>query len=957
MKQINRRLLIGIIVLAMATVGGIYALHRYQLYRNAGGLAKLARLRLTEGRKAEAMELFSRYVFFRPNDADAHAELARLVLEETPLTEINRRDVGRVYNVLETAVRKNPDDDELRQRLAEFLLWMGRPGDAKQHLQVLLARAPALDQLAKADNPTEADNAEDGAEADGDSSAKEEAKPQRLDPVAIRVMLSRSLAGAGNFDEAMNIAAELIGFNVSNRTFDPQRNPVPGASEAYIILATIMDEKLNDPETTTTVLEQLVRNNPKEPAGWLAMARWNRHRGDLKAAARSAGKAMELTPDDPVPLMVACEVALGSRDFERAAELSRAGLERFPNDDRVYRTVAAVEMQRQNPDEAILLLRQGLVKMPDNPALLMMLADAVFQKGDIPEVETIITRLQSRLGNTNPMVTLLEARVLLSRQRWLQAKQKLEELRPLVAESAEVTRQVDLYLGQCFEQLGQFDEQLEANRRVLSEDVTSLAARVGAAAALSAAGKTEEALQEFEMVASAFAPERLASFPQVWTPLLQLRVSEQMKRPAADRDWSRVDGLIDQLQESKDISDSQLALIRADVLVRKDETDAAIALLAKSAKTAPGDAQIRSSLAVLSLRTKGAEAARAVLDGVPEELRDNPGILLVDAQIAAREPGKEAAARLAEIEQRALTLPFDQAGRLLSGLASIQLGMGKRADAERLLTLLLEKTPDDLRARSTLFELAREEGTYEKARAAADWIAKVSGATSPQSRLAEASVQILAVRDSQRAKIRRNQTRFELSADERTRLDEARNLLIEAENDRPGMFQIQQRFAEIDSLKGDIPSAIDRLQRAVRLSPANPVLVRQLVSLLYASNRVDEAQRTLEALGPDGLDGLERISAEMEMRSGKFDEAVALAERSVSSDSKDASDLLWLGQLLERSGKQEQAGEVLERAVAAAPERMDAWLALFSHQLAIGKRSIAEKVLVRAAERLPEPDR
>ncbi|NDC63086.1 MAG: hypothetical protein EBZ59_03675 [Planctomycetia bacterium] len=945
MKQVNRRLLIAIVLLSAAAVGSVYALHRFQLYRNAGGLAKLARLRLAEGRKTEALELFSRYVFFRPNDGEAHAELARLVLEETPLTEINRRDITRVYNVLESAVRKNPDDDELRERLAEFLLWMGRHGDAKNHLQLLLGKASLSDPPA-AESDTSA----------GDESAEDAEKP-KLDPVAIRVMLARALAGSGDFDEAVNVAAELVGFNVSTREFDPDRKPFPGASEAYLILATIMDEKLKDPEATTTALEQLVRNNPDEPQGWLAMARWTRHRGDLKAAARSAAKAMELSPDDPVPLMIACEVALASQDFERAAELSRKGLEQFSSDDRMYRTGAAVALQLQKPDEAIALLQRGLEKLPDSPPLLMMLADAVLQKGDIPQVESIVSTLRSRVGDSNPMVNLLEARVLMAKQHWLQAKQKLESLRPLVAESAEATRQIDLFLGQCFEQLGQFDEQLEANRRVLNDDVTSLAARVGAAAALAASGKTEEALEEFELVASSFPPERLATFPQVWSPLLQLRVAAQMKRPESDRDWSQVDGLIDQLQESKDISDTQLALLRADVLVRKEETDSAIALLAKAVQASPADAQLQSASALLSLRVRGANAGRAILDAVPQALRDEPAILLVDAQIAARESGDAAAERLAEIERRVGELPPERSSRVLSGLASIHLGMGRRKDGERLLGRLLEMTPDDLRARLTLFELAREEGNVDKARVAADWIAKVSGSASPQARLAEASVHILSVRDSQKAKVRKTQTRLKLAPEERASLEEARNLLIEAENDRPGLFQIQQRFAEVDSLRGDVPAAITRLQKAVRLSPSNPVLVRQLVSLLYASNRVEEAQKTLEDLGPDGIDGLERISAEMELRSGRFDDAVALAQRSVSAASQDPGDLLWLGQLLDRSGKQEEAGDLMERAVKAAPERSDAWLALFAHHFSAGRNSIADSVLARAERSLAEPDR
>jgi Tfp pilus assembly protein PilF len=112
----------------------------------------------------------------------------------------------------------------------------------------------------------------------------------------------------------------------------------------------------------------------------------------------------------------------------------------------------------------------------------------------------------------------------------------------------------------------------------------------------------------------------------------------------------------------------------------------------------------------------------------------------------------------------------------------------------------------------------------------------------------------------------------------------------------------------------------------------------------------------LASLGPDTA-GLERLSAEVEMRSGKFDDAVALAERTVAADSTNADELLWFGQLLERSGKREQAAEIVERAVAAAPERPETWLTLCSLQLAQGKRKAAEQTLDRAADKLTGPQR
>jgi Flp pilus assembly protein TadD len=68
----------------------------------------------------------------------------------------------------------------------------------------------------------------------------------------------------------------------------------------------------------------------------------------------------------------------------------------------------------------------------------------------------------------------------------------------------------------------------------------------------------------------------------------------------------------------------------------------------------------------------------------------------------------------------------------------------------------------------------------------------------------------------------------------------------------------------------------------------------------------------------------------MELRSGRLDEAVSLAERSVTADSRNPQDLLWLGQLLERAGRRDQAGRWFEQAVEVGPDRAETWLSLLN---------------------------
>jgi tetratricopeptide (TPR) repeat protein len=938
-KRVNVKLLLALVATAVVAVGGVYFLRKFQVSRNAGGLAKMARQRLEEGKAAEALQIFQRYVGLRPEDSAAYAEYAELLLQKTEVPEATRADLSRAYNVLEEAVRRNPTNAKLRARLAQFQLRIGRFADAREHLEVLRGSDPATNAAAPS---TEADAAKD-PHAD------------LTKPSTVALMLARSYMGIGEFERAAALAGELVGYDLESRSFDDAAHP-EAPTDAYIVLAALLYEKLEAEDKANGVLEQLVKVKGDDVQAWLAMCRWHRQRGDIAAATKDAERALEIAPDDPDALFNAFELALAAADLPRAEDLAKKARDKFPDDERGYRGLAAVYLQQGRPQDAEQVLRDGVAALPGRASLLLMLADTLLQRNELEEATQTIARVKESFGQTSPAVSLFESRILIAEQKWLAAKQKLQALRPLVAGSDDLTRQVDLYLGQCAEQLGEFDEQLEANQRVLSDAPSSLPARVGAASALMAAGKPDEALEEFETIAAGIPREKLPGIPQVWLPLLQLRVATQARLPAESRDWSKIDALLDSLQQAPEVSSSQMALLRADILLRKGELDAAASVLAKAAEADVANPQIAAARVTLALRRQGPAAGRELLAALPAEVAGNPVVLTIDAQVAASE-GKEAArTAFTRIEERAKQLPDEAAGRLLSQLASLSLALGDRDAAERLWHEAAVKQPEDLQARSALFDIAADSGDVAKAEAAAEALAKVAGEKSPQGRVAMAAVGILAVRKALASRQEAGGAMPEMTPQERERLDASRNLLIEAENQRPGWNRIQSMFAEIEGLKGDVSSAIERLQRSVSLGPTNPAVMRQLVSLLYATNRIEEARLALASLGPDNA-GLERLSAEVEMRAGKFDDAVALAERTVAAESKNADELLWFGQLLERSGKREQAVEIVERAVAAAPERPETWLTLCSLQLAQGKRKAAEQTLDRAADNLSGPQR
>ena len=948
MKRINLKFLLILVTALVVGIGGIYFLRRFQVSRNAGNLAKMAKERLAEGKAAEAIALYGRYIGLRPEDDEAYAEFAKLMLGRAEAPDATRNDMARAYNTLESAVRRSPENDDLRRRLAEFQIRIGRAIDAREHLAVLRERLEAgqIKDTPPADDTAQANDAEKADDAEKDR--------RPLDASLIQLLTARSLMGSNDFEDAAKSVAEMVGFNMKTRSFDADSNRT-APTEAYIILGAILEEKLDDKAAASLILERLVEDQAEDVQAWLARSTWHRQRGDLAAAGADVDKAIELEPENVNCIFAGFELALARKDFEAAGVLAQRGRDTNPRDERAYRGLASVALQRGDLAEAEQVLLDGIEQLPGKASLLLMLADTLLQQNKLDEVGQAIARITELYGPSSPAVGLLEGRLLVAQGKWADAKNRLELVRPQVAGSPELVRQVDLYLGQCHAQLDEFDAQLDVNRRVLSEDPTSLAARAGTAAALASAGKPEESLVEFEAIAAALPAERLASVPQVWYPLLQLRMQQQAKRPVEQRDWSGVDSLLDTLQESTDVTPTQISLLRADVLVRKGEIESARELL--EAASTEGGPQVWAALVTLVLRSAGGDEAAKVLARVPADIAKTAAMLTVRAQVAARRWDSGGKDELAAVEKEVGDLGDEEAANVLATIATVNLNIGDTAAAEQAWREVAKRRPADIRAREAVLELVMNQGDLEKAKEAAAAVAKVAGPSSARSRVADAGLRIFEVRSSQKKRQQAGDSDAALTADEKRSLDEARNLIIEAENDRPGWSQIQTLFAEIDTIRGDIPAAIDRLKKAVSLGPVNPAVTRRLVALLYSMNRLDEAQQTIATLGEEGEQGSDRLTAEMELRAGKVDEAITLAERSVKADSTNPDDLLWLGQLLDRSGKPDRAGEVLTRAAEAAPERSDVWLALFAHQVASGKKQGAERTLEKATALIDEPQK
>ncbi len=949
MRQINIKLVLILTLVAVLGGAGIFALNRLMVSRNAGSLLTRAEAAVEKGERNEALQLLSRYVEMRPDDAEAYSLYSELLLEAAQSPGAGRSDFSRAYSSLETAVRKDPNNLFLRQQLARFQIFINRPGDAREHLLVL------RDRIGKASAET--------PEADGDpESPQVETEPREtgkklLSPGEIDVLLARALAGTARFDEAADVLAERIGYDRSAKTFSvPVNEAEKGNTDAYILLALILDDEIRSTSEAEAILSRLVEVNADDARAWLAMKGWHAQRGDAQAAAEDVLKAIEVAPDDLEALLASFELSLERRQMDEAGRAVARAAELYPAEERVVRAAAMLALRQGDRPEAIEVLKQGLERMPGQVSLLMMLADTYLQIGEIEQTDETVKQLTAVSGDSNPAVGLLQARLSMARMRWREAQQQLETIRPMANPSSDIVRQIDLYLGQCYEKLGQIDRQLEANQRVLSDDPNSIAARVGAAAALSSSGRKEQARAEYEVIFNAMAPDDVSAFPQIWNPLLQLRIDEQLALPSEDRDWTRTDELVELLGGSPRINDAQIAILRADVLVRKEQPDAAIALLREGLSRDPSSEPLLGALVTLLRQFEGPAAALSVIEAAPEEVRNTPTLMTLEASVVASGPREEAAARLTELEKRTIGLQLAGKNTVVNAIANAYAAIEQDTDAARVYRELLAEAPDNLAGWEALFRLAEQTNNVELIKEASRSIARLSGPASAEAKVAEAATLMLETRLAAAARAEGGvEAAFDDSA--RQALTRIRGLLIEAETERQNWHEIQLRFADIALAERDLDTAIDRLKQAARLAPGNTLILRRMISLLHSANRLDEAKEAMALLRPQEMQGLERVTADIEFRSGNFDAAVAIAERAIPEDSQSVEDLAWFGRILSSAGETERAIQFFRRVVEQDPSRPADWLSLISLLIESGQKDSAELTVEEATAALSSPDR
>ncbi len=563
-RTLNLKLLICVVAATAVMGGGVHFVHGFQENRNAGVLLKRADQAERKGDLAEIEKYLSRYLILRPGDADALARYAQ-IMDKRDTTGRNR---VRVLLALDETLRRGGSRDNAllrgaRLRAAELAMTpeLARYREAREHLDVLLRLSPGSGKIEQLIGQC--------VEAEGKSGDVKHAV-RRYDEA--RTWYEKSIT-----DDASQIAA-------------------------YDRLAALFRNHLGDPAAADRIMDRLIAGDVKapRPSGLQAQAYLTRahyreaHR--LDGAADDVSQALKLAPDDADVLVAAAERARRGNDLAEARKLSERGVKLYPKDDRMYQSLASVEAMSGRPEEAVKVLERGFVSLPAKDNLLWNQTELLVQMKRTDEARAAIAQLRKKDNVFQPVVDLLEARLLLDEGRRAEAVPLLERTRALmsaVPALGELVKQADLLLAENYEQLGNPDRQLAACRRVLERDGPSLPARFYQAKALLTLGRNEEALAAYAQLAPAI--------PAAHLTVAELMLDRLLRLPEEKRQWLVLDKVLDEAERA--LPDSvEVLILRADVLMERREYDRARGMLEQARTKAPEKVEPWLALARLTAR-------------------------------------------------------------------------------------------------------------------------------------------------------------------------------------------------------------------------------------------------------------------------------------------------------------------------------------------------------------------
>lgn len=880
-RKLNVKLLLITLGTFLVAATGVHFLHSYQVQKNSYRILDLADRAQAEKDTDRALSLYAQYLLLVPDDPDTVQKYAVAFGEKVSTVA----DRVRLILLMEQVLRAKPKEYELRLSLIENLIQLNRTSEAIDNLRKL--------------------------------------QHQGYDKGRVLHML-------GWCQEAKKDYAQAV------RSFEEAIKVKPQQIESYVLLVTVLQDRLNQPEEAQRVIDEMVQNNPESYKAYLMRARYQKSRGEDKAAETDLDAAFKLAPDRPEVILAVSHAAREKDRWDDAARMLRDGLKRSPGQAELWIELVRLKMRTNKPQEAMALAREGLDQLPKSNDLAVLLIDLLIDDAQTAEAQKRVDDLV-RAGSRSPALAYLQARLHAAHQKWGEAIPLLEQARIDLGTASEWSGRVNVLLGVCYRQIGDPEKEVEAYRRAVSTEPTWPAANAGLGGALLSRGRIDEANQVLESIRGA------SELPRgFWVLLSRARIARQLRLPASERRWDDIESSLARAEKDEP-SNHGVAIARAEFLAARDDWAGAKQLLEKTRRDHPKEASAWIALADLAgRRGQFDEAEKVLLDALNAlPARDQLDLRLALCQLWGLRGNSEDRVKLAKLaaEIPKTYRPLERA-RLTRSVATTWYYLGENARAEALWRELARNTPDDLRSRLLLLDAALEKQQPQIARTWLDEIHALEGDNGWVWRYGEIAIQIQEARG------------------QRGLLDDARKKLAELQKAHKNQARLPLLAAAIYELEGRYHQAIQEYLRGLDLGDVPPRTMARLLTLLTERRDFAKAEAALGRYEQNLplTKELARLGAEIALglrdkRNARL--AAARAERAVPLPARDYRDLLWLARIYDATQEHTLAEQRLREALDEAGHAPETWIAWLGHLALTKQRDRVDGELARMKKELP----
>ncbi|MBL8797680.1 MAG: tetratricopeptide repeat protein [Planctomycetia bacterium] len=629
-RKPNFKFLGAVLLAGIVGTAVVYALHAYQIKRNAGAYRFQAERAQQEGDLDQAIHYYKEYLGFMPGDTDAFASYALLLADER--IAVHARAQRRAYEMLEQVLRRDDARDDVRRALTPLALQLGMHAEARPHVERLLQSAP--------DDPRVLYHLGRCQEADGDY-------PQAADTYR-RAIERRGAAQAPFVVESYQRRAALLRTQLkqpaeADKLLAEMTQAAPDSAEAILFAAGRAAEQ-QDYATARQHLQRGIERHPSQARLYLALAQVERQAQQPPAEAAALRQGVKALPDSQAEQLFTLADLLA--DAGQAADV-RAVVERLekagaPENGRLY-LQARLDMSANQWREASQKLERAralLARAPDIVKKADVLLARCYEAQDNPDLQLTVSR---RAVGLDPS--------------WLPARASLATA--LLA-------------------TGRFDEALDEHRKLAAQEASF---RLPLARLLIVQTLRRPAAERRWAEVEAALDELARTEPDAADlPLLRAEV----KTAQGQTDEARK-----LLEAARDRRPQQAALwlALANLSLQAKQPEQAQALLTEAVKQAGDRVEFRLAQARLlaGQATPAVEQALAELEKNSERFAAEERRQLFEglAESAARAGAAERARQL--WEKLAAEYPNDLASRLALFELAARQGQSRAADAKRLL--------------------------------------------------------------------------------------------------------------------------------------------------------------------------------------------------------------------------------------------------------------------------------